>query len=151
MQQCQVKVSKNVYPCFDPNEWNILLSGGSNPRPFSHEPSALSLNYGLFKNVFLPFLKWKKSFVFKRPHPNCYAANLIKQKWSSGRRVQDELRGVWGRGAGRGGGVKSRKFSKPCKNDKKSRKYGTPFLQHYWNFVKKDPLQIILEKNLLKM
>ena len=41
MQQCQV----NFQPIFAPNEWclkNGLLSGGLNPRPLSHESSALT-------------------------------------------------------------------------------------------------------------
>ena len=49
MQQCQVRFSTIFVPGFDPNEWclkNSLLSGGLNPGPFGHEPSALPLDYG---------------------------------------------------------------------------------------------------------
>jgi hypothetical protein len=45
MQQCQVNFhSIFAQGFFDPNEWclkNGLLSGGLNPRPLSHESSAL--------------------------------------------------------------------------------------------------------------
>ena len=45
MQQCQVNFHLIFAPGFDPNEWclkNGLLSGGLNPRPLSHESSALT-------------------------------------------------------------------------------------------------------------
>jgi hypothetical protein len=45
MQQCQVNFHLIFAPGFDPDEWclkNGLLSGGLNPRPLSHEPSALT-------------------------------------------------------------------------------------------------------------
>ena len=45
MQQCQVNFPLSFVPGFDPNEWclkNGLLSGGLNPRPLSHESSALT-------------------------------------------------------------------------------------------------------------
>ena len=49
LQNCHVRVSNSFYPCFDTNEWcqkKCLLSADSNPRPFSYEPSALSLDHG---------------------------------------------------------------------------------------------------------
>ncbi len=45
MQQCQVKFHSIFASCFDPNEWCMkkgLHSGGLNPRPLSHESSALT-------------------------------------------------------------------------------------------------------------
>ena len=45
MQQCQVNFHLIFAPGFDPDEWclkNGLLSGGLNPGPLSHEPSAFT-------------------------------------------------------------------------------------------------------------
>ncbi len=45
MQQCQVNFHLIFAPNFDPIEWclkNGLLSGVLNPRPLSHESSALT-------------------------------------------------------------------------------------------------------------
>ena len=83
MQQCQVNFLSNYrFPCFDPSEWcikNGLLSGDLNPRPFSHESSALTtrprhlayfftLNIVFFKNIILTI---KSEAFFKHLLQNC--------------------------------------------------------------------------------
>ncbi len=61
LQHMQQLISTQfLLPCIDPNEWcikNGLRSGGLNPRPLSHESSALNTRPRLLASQLYPLLR----------------------------------------------------------------------------------------------
>jgi hypothetical protein len=86
MQQCQLNFHFILAPGFDPNEWclkNGLLSGILNPRPLSHESSALitrprllaiiqalTKNIPTLNNLIYSFKPWLALLQFSVSSPN---------------------------------------------------------------------------------
>ena len=77
MQQCNARLisTRFLLPCFDPNEWcmkNVLHSVGLNPRPLSHESSALNCHEGLYLD--------KMVFKFESRIINYFIKNFVEFK-----------------------------------------------------------------------